>query len=135
MKKVITSFLLAGIILLLFSFGILYLSVLFFPKLSEEYYSPIFATGKGRNSLYFIHPFIVAIAIKYFWQRFKSLFKGNFIMRGIEVGFIYGLIAVVPTMWIIFSAMKISAGMAISWVVYGFLQAMITGIVYAKTNP
>lgn len=135
MRKAVLSILIAGIVLLAFSYGILYLSVLLFPKLSEEYYSPIFATGKARNSLYFVHPFIMAVALKYFWRRFKTLFKGSFIRRGIEVGFIYGLIATIPSMWLILSAMKVSVGMAISWVVYGFLQAMITGIVYAKRSP
>jgi len=135
MKKVVISFIVAGLILLAFSYGILYLSVLLFPGLSQEYYSPVFATGKTRNALYFAHPFILAIAIKYFWQRFKSMLKGHFIVRGLEVGFIYALIATLPSMWIIFSSMKVSPAMAISWLVYGTLQAMITGIVYAKLNP
>ncbi len=135
MRKTILSFLIAGTVLLALSYGILYLSVLLFPKLSEEYYSPIFATGKSRTILYFIHPFVLAIALKYFWLRFKSLFKGSFIWRGIEVGFIYGLIATIPSMWMILSVMKVSVTMTITWVVWGFIQAMIVGIVYAKMNP
>lgn len=135
MKKIILSYLLAGIVLLVLSFGILELSVYLFPRLSDEYYSPMFASGGGRRVLFFIHPFILAIALKYFWQRFKGGFRGNFFERGLELGIVYALIATLPAMWIMFSAMKISFEMVISWFIYGFIQASVAGIIYAKTNP
>jgi hypothetical protein len=80
-------------------------------------------------------PFIVALAIKYFWQRFRHMFKGKPLLRGMEVGLIYGCIAVLTAMWITFSGLSVSITIVATWIIYGTLQGMIAGMIYAKINP
>lgn len=57
------------------------------------------------------------------------------LVRGIEFGMVYAFIALLPVMWISFSALDITVAMVISWFVYGLAQATIAGIVFAKINP
>jgi len=135
MKKVVTAYITAVVALLAFSYLALILSIRFLPGIAEQYFDPVFSSSEKRTILYFIHPFIVALALKYFWQRFRHMFKGGWMMRGIEVGLIYGLIAVLPAMWITFSGVSISISVVATWILYGTVQGMIAGMIYAKVNP
>lgn len=135
MKKIILPGLAAGVVLLVLSYGILYVSINFFPNLVEEYYNPIFWPGSDRALLFFAHPFILSLALSWFWERFKSSFEGVMLVRGVELGIVYGLVATLPSMWITFSAISVSITMVLSWFFYGILQATIAGIIFARLNP
>lgn len=135
MKKILFSGLIAGCILFVLSYVGLYLAVKFFPSLFTEYNNPLFNSDGSRDLLFYLHAFIFSFALSWFWDRFKGLFKGVFILRGIEFGFVYSVIALVPVMWISFSALDITVIMVLSWFVYGLLQAVVAGIVFAKVNP
>ena len=135
MKRVLLAYFTAVAVLLAFSYAALYISISFFPKIAEQYFDPVFSSSEKRTWLYFIHPFIVALALKYFWQRFRHMFKGNAVIRGIEVGLVYGLIAILPAMWITFSGVSISISVVATWILYGVMQCCIAGIIYAKINP
>jgi hypothetical protein len=135
MKKILFSGLIAGCILFVLSYGGLYLAVKFFPSLFTEYNNPLFNSDGSRDLLFYLHAFIFSFALSWFWDRFKSMFKGMSILRGIEFGFVYAIIALVPSMWISFSALDITVSMVLSWFMYGLLQAVIAGIVFAKVNP
>jgi hypothetical protein len=52
-----------------------------------------------------------------------------------EMGMVYGLIATLPAMWITYSSMAVSMGLAITWLIYGVIQAMVVGIIFAKISP
>lgn len=125
----------AGGVLLVFSYLALYLIVTFAPAVAEEYYNPIFDMGGDKTILYFLHPFILSFALAWFWRRFKSLFHGSFWVRGIEMGLVYAVVAVLPSMWITFSALAISLPIVLSWVAYGLFQAVVVGVIYAKISP
>jgi len=135
MKRVFTSYFTAATVLLAFSYAALYISIYFFPKIAEQYFDPAFSSSDKRTWLYFMHPFIVALALKYFWQRFRHMFKGHSVWRGLEVGLVYGLIAILPAMWITFSGISISITVVVTWIIYGTIQACIAGLIYAKMNP
>ena len=135
MKKIVTSGLIAGIILFIVSYGGLFLAIRFFPQLFVEYNNPLFNSDGSRDVLFYLHAFIISFALSWFWQRFKSLFKGSFWVRGLEFGLVYSLVALLPVMWITFSSLDISPIMVLSWFVYGFFQAVIAGIVFARINP
>ncbi|HMR42613.1 MAG TPA: hypothetical protein PKC40_02205 [Saprospiraceae bacterium] len=135
MKKILTLGLPVGLVLLLLSLLMLYVTVLIFPGIAEEYYNPMFRRSGGRSSLFFIHPFILSFALAWFWERFKGLFSGPFWLRGLEMGLVYGLVATIPSMWITFSAIDISLTMIASWLFYGLSQAMVAGILFARFNP
>jgi len=135
MKRVALNGLLVGIILFIISYGGLFLSIRFFPELFLDYNNPLFNSDGSRDVLFYLHAFIISMALSWFWDRFKGLFMGNFILRGVEFGFVYGLVALLPVMWITFSAMDITVIMVASWFIYGLLQATVAGIVLAKINP
>lgn len=135
MKKILISGLITGCILFVFSYGGLFLAVRFFPSLFVEYNSPLFNSEGSRDVLFYLHPFIISFALSWFWDRFKGLFKGVFILRGLEFGLVYSIIALLPVMWISFSALDITVPMVVSWFAYGLVQAIVAGIVFAKVNP
>jgi hypothetical protein len=135
MKIFLLKGFLAGAVLLAFSYASLSLVVALFPSLAEKYYDPIFSFEGEKAVLYFIHPFILSFALAWFWRRFKSLFHGPFWWRGIEMGLVYGLIATLPAMWITYSSLAISLDMILSWLIYGVVQAMVVGVIFAKIAP
>jgi len=135
MKRVLTSGLIAGCILFAVSYGALFLAVKFFPWLFVEYNSPLFNSTGGRDILFYLHPFIISLALSWFWERFKGLFKGAIILRGLEFGLVYSIIALLPVMWISFSALDITISMVLSWFFYGLCQALIAGAIFARLNP
>jgi len=135
MKKILISGLIAGAILFVLSYGGLFLAVRFLPSLFVEYNNPLFNSAGSRDILFYMHAFIISFALSWFWDRFKGLFKGQFILRGLEFGLVYSIIALLPVMWISFSALDITVSMVVSWFVYGLVQAIIAGIVFARINP
>lgn len=135
MKKIFFPGLITGFILFIVSYGGLWLTVKVFPALFVEYNNPLFNSDGNRDDLFYLHAFIFSFALAWFWDRFKSLFHGPLILRGLEFGLVYALVALVPVMWISFSALDVNIGMVLSWLAYGFIQAAIAGIVLAKLNP
>ena len=135
MKKILTTGLIAGCILFILSYGGLYLGIRCFPALFVDYNNPLFNSDGSRDVLFYMHAFIISFALSWFWDRFKTLFKGTLIMRGLAFGFVYSIIALLPVMWISFSSLDITVMMVISWFLYGLAQAIIAGLVFAKVNP
>ena len=135
MKKVIIPGLITGVVLFIVSYGGLYLSVQFFPSLFTDYNNPLFNSDGERDILFYSHAFIISMALSWFWAKFKGIFHGPLIMKALHFGFVYALIALLPVMWITFSAMDITIPMVSSWLLYGFIQAVIAGMILAKLNP
>lgn len=135
MKRFLIKGIVAGAVLLAISYAALYLMVMLFPGLAEQYYNPVFSLDGENAWLFFAHPFILSFALAWFWRRFKSLFHGPAWWRGFEMGLVYGLIATLPSMWMLYSAMSISFGMVMSWFLYGVFQAVVVGIIFAKLSP
>ena len=134
MKKILFSGFIAGAILFVLSYGGLFLAVKFFPALFVEYNNPLFNSDGSRDILFYLHAFIISFALAWFWDRFKGLFHGSFLIRGFEFGFVYAMVAMLPVMTITFSALDITFVMVMSWFLYGFLQAIVAGLVFAKIN-
>ena len=135
MKKDFFPVLLAGMAVLVVSLILLYGSIFLFPKVMEEYYNDVFRSSSFETDwLFYIHPFILSISLKWFWERYKQLFKGSVILRALEVGLVYGIVAMVPVLWLTFSALNISVVMVLTWLVYGIIQATVAGIVFAKLS-
>ena len=135
MKKIILSGLLTGVVLLILSIVSLYVTIWAFPTLAAQYYDPAFDTQAGRYMIYYAHPFVIALALSWFWNRFKGVLTGGFLTRGIEFGLVYALIAIFPVMWLIYSAMSVSLAMVATWWVFGLLQGIVAGLVFEKLNP
>jgi hypothetical protein len=136
MKKIITASLTAGVVLLLVSLALLYFLVAVFPNIAEEYFSPVFRwSNAGTDWMFYAHPFVLSFALKWFWERYKGQFTGGTIWRALEVALAYGIVALLPVLWLTFSAIDISWQMVVTWLLYGILQAFIAGIIFAKINP
>jgi hypothetical protein len=135
MKKIIVVGLLAGVVLLILSILGLYITIWFFPGLAAQYYDPAFDSGPGKYLLYYVHPFVIALALSWFWSRFKTLLTGSFLTRGIEFGLIYTLIAILPALWLTYSAMSVSLAIVSTWLLFGLFQGLIAGLVFEKLNP
>jgi hypothetical protein len=135
MKKIISSGLIAGVILLVLSILGLYLTIWFFPTLAAQYYDPAFNDQSGRYMIYYAHPFVIGLALAWFWDRFKSVLKGSNLTRGIEFGLIYALVAIFPVMWLTYSALSVSLAMVGTWLVFGLLQGIVSGLIFEKLNP
>lgn len=135
MKKTIISGLVAGVIILIFSVLGLYLTIWLFPNIALQYYDPAFNEQKSRYMIYLIHPFIISFALAWLWNRCKNILTGSFLTRGIEFGLIYMIIATIPNMWLIYSAISVSLPMIITWLIFGLIQGIIAGLVFEKMNP
>jgi hypothetical protein len=135
MKRTIFSGLLAGVVLLILSIVSLYVTIWFFPSVAAQYYDPAFDTQAGRYMIYYAHPFVIALALAWFWNRFKGVLTGSFLTKGIEFGFVYALIAIFPVMWLIYSAMNVSLALVATWWMFGLLQGLVAGLVFEKLNP
>ncbi len=135
MKRIISSGLIAGVVLLILSVLALYATIWFFPTLASQYYDPAFDNQSGRYLIYYAHPFVIALALAWFWDRFKGTLKGSYLTRGIEFGLIYALVAIFPVMWLTYSALAVSLAMVGTWLVFGLLQGVIAGLLFEKFNP
>lgn len=98
MKKALIASLIAGVVLLILSLRLSYLAINTMPKLMEEYFSPVFRSSGNIDWMFYVHPFILSIALKWFWERYKDEFKGPLLLRAIEVALVYGIVAMVPVL-------------------------------------
>ena len=135
MNKVFVAWLIAGIIMLILGVGMLYGGIYLFPKIADEYFSPVFRKAGETDWTFYVHPFILAFALKWFWERYKGILKGGIILRAVEVALVYGIVALLPVLWLTFSAIDVSFKMIVTWFVYGLVQALAAGLVFAKLNP
>jgi hypothetical protein len=134
-SKVIIAWLMAGVVMLLLGLGMVFICIHFFPKIADEYFSPVFRKAGETDWTFYLHPFILSFGLKWFWERYKGIFRGGALLRAAEVALVYGVVALLPILWLTFSAIDVSVKMTLTWFVYGILQAFAAGIVFAKLNP
>lgn len=134
MNKIIKSGVATALILILFAYASIKLLPLILPALAEEYYNPVFINDANRNFFYFVHPVVLAFALAWFWNRFKDVFNGNWLIQGLEMGFIYLIVAILPSMIIIYSAIDVTFVTVLTWLLYGFVQGTIAGVVFARMH-
>jgi hypothetical protein len=134
--KNILAVLVASLSVLGASLILLYGSIFLFPNVMAEYFNDVFrASSFETDWLFYAHPFVLSAALKWPWERYKELFAGSIFMRALEVGIVYAVVAMVPVLWLTFSAINVSFVMVLTWLVYGTIQATVAGLVYAKLSP
>lgn len=124
MKKIITSGLLLGFLLLVISMLSGQLSYFIFPALKSEYENTtLFRPWTDpAMQLFFLHPFILGIILTWLWSKVKNSF-GN----GLKFALVYWLITL-PGMFISYSSFKISLAMIFSWTLTIFFQSLLAGL-------
>ncbi|MBC7554140.1 MAG: hypothetical protein H7257_09180 [Taibaiella sp.] len=135
MKKIIVSGLVAGFVLVFLLVVGLYVTIWFFPGIAMQYFDPAFDSEAGRMRFYYLHPFVLSLALSWFWARFKSALGGSFLTRAIEFALIYLMVAIFPMMWLIYSAMNVPFLLVAMWFIFAFVQALIAALVFEKMNP
>jgi hypothetical protein len=126
---------LAGIAVLFTSLALLYSAIEFFPYIMEDYYNDVFRASSFKTDwLFYAHPFVLCAALRWFWERFRMVFRGIGIVRAIELGLVYGAVSILPVLWLTFSAINVSLVMVITWLVYGIIQATVAGWVFLKLD-
>ncbi len=137
MKKILISGFVAGIILSILSYGGLFLAAnsKLFNSFFVGYLSNVFISDQSRDFFFYTHSMVISFALAWFWQRFKKLLKGHFILRGLEFGLIYTLVGLLPILWMTYSQIDVAEMMVVSWLGFGFLQSSAAGIIFAKMNP
>lgn len=135
MKKHIVAAIVASIALVIFSYVGLLILINVFPNLANEYFDETFRPGSNNAVLYYLHPIILSFMLAWFWDRFKGEFRGSAIVRGVEMGIVYGLIAIVPSMLLNYSAFNVSFTLILTWLAYGVTQGIIAGIIFGLIDP
>ncbi len=136
-KKILLSGFFAGIVLSILSYGGLFIAVQipFFSPFFVEYLSSVFISDQSRDLLFYSHAMVISFALSFFWEKFKSSFKGSIILRGFEFGLVYTITGLFPILWLTYSQIEVSATMVFSWLIFGLFQASVAGIIFAKMNP
>jgi len=129
--KTTFTILLAGATVLIVSVGVLYGLISFFPQVIEEYYSPVFRSNSFETDwLFYLHPFVLSVALFWFWNQSTELSTGIGIVKALKISLTYGLVAMTPVLLLTFSAIDISVFMVITWLVYGILQALLACLIF-----
>ena len=133
MKKVILSGLLAGLVLFLASFVVSGVFKIIFPAISSEYQNlNLFrAYSDPVMLLFFLHPFLVAFLLAWFWQKTKNIFGEN-IMGGVKFGLAYWAVATIPGMFATYTSIPYSLEIVLMWLVGGLVEAILEGIIFSK---
>jgi len=134
MNKILSAGAIAAAVLLALAFLSIKVLPIVMPAVAEEYYKPVFVNDETRNLFYFVHPVILAFALSWFWNRFKGVLNGNWLLQALEMGFIYLIVATLPAMIIIYSAIDVSLLTIGTWLLYGFVQGAVAGVVFARMH-
>jgi hypothetical protein len=134
-KEIAKNTLVAGLAIFIFSYGGLFVAVRLFPTFFIDYINPVFNSDGSRDLYFYIHPFILALSLSVFWNRFRRMFGGNKIKIGVEFGIVYAFVALIPILWITYAAMDVEFQMVATWLIYGLFQSSIAGIFFAWFSP
>lgn len=137
MSKFILRGILAGIIMLILSTLYSFAVEAIFPFIGTEYGNTNIyrAFSDPLMNLFWLYPFVLGIALSWFWDRIKSLLKvANPYIKGLNFGLEYWVVATVPGMLITFASFKVSLFMILIWSISGLIQAIAAGMIFAKTK-
>ncbi len=130
-RQIFINTVFAGIAIFVLSYGGLYISLHLFPNFFIDYINPVFNSDGSRDLYFFLHPFVLALSLAVFWNRFRKMFDGNRLKIGLEFGIVYSFVALVPILWITYAAMDVNVQMVMTWLMYGIFQSTIAGVVFA----
>lgn len=120
----------AGVAIFMVSYGGLFVAIRLYPQFFVDYINPMFNSDGSRDVYFYAHPFVLSFSLSVFWNRFSKLFNGGILAVGIEFGILYTFVALVPVMWITYSAMDVNMSMILSWLLYGLVQTITAGMVF-----
>lgn len=124
----------AGFANLMVGLGFNFFLGVIMPSLSQEYQNTsIFRPWTDPLMIiYFAYPFILGVTLFYLWEKVSKQFSGDPVNKAFQFAKLYFVIATIPGMFISYTSFQISLIMILSWTVVGFLQAYVSGFVFAK---
>jgi len=136
-RKIVFPGLLSGLAILLITLGHIAIVKYAFPSVAQEYLNIAFfrSTDSPLMVLFYARPFILGIILAWIWNNTKSLFQTTSWHRGLNFSLYYWIAATIPAMTLNYSIMQFSLTMIITWIITGFLNALVAGQIFAKTNP
>lgn len=136
MKKIVLPGIIAGAVMLMVSFLLGYVTNPLFGVSNEYENNALFRPWSDPlMSLYFLHPFVLGLALSYFWHKFSPLIKGNNIFeRGFKFGMYIVVLLTIPGMLISYSTFPVSFLMILSWSITALFEIIAAGIILAKIN-
>ena len=137
MKKFIVPGLVAGVVMLIVGMLVGQLLHMIFPQLIAEYQNPnLFRPWDDPlMSIYFAHPFIVALALAWVWGKVKGLISGSLGSKATHFALGYWVVATIPGMVISYASFPLSLLIICTWTISSLVQAICAGLVFAKMNP
>lgn len=132
MKKKLLLGLISGVVLLLLSVLGLFCILWLFPNMAMEYFGPAFIDQKQRNLLYYVQPFVMGPCLLWLWFKLGDKMKGSTLVKSLKFGLFYMIVASLPYMLLIYSAMDVSSLVILSWLLFGFTEAFVSAVVFSK---
>jgi uncharacterized protein with PQ loop repeat len=137
MKKIVTTGLVAGLVMLVVGIAVGLLTTLALPSLSKEYENAnLFRSWSDPIMyLYFLYPFLLGIGLSWVWDKTKGVIgEGTLWMRGSRFGRAVWIVSSIPGILMSYSTFPISLAIALTWLLSSLIQLVCIGFVYAKMN-
>lgn len=135
MKHILFLGVLVGIGMLATSFVASFALNILFPSTVQEYQNPALFRpwSDPLMLLYFVHPFMLGIALAFVYERVKTVLPGKTpLLRGMKFGFIVWLVATLPGMLISYSSFSLSFAMVLTWTLSALFQLIVAGVVLTR---
>lgn len=137
MKKIVSSSLVAGIVMVITSMVVGQVFNSLFPTIMKEYNNPaLFRPWSDPiMSLFFLYPFILAIVLSIVWKKTNKLFSGKTpAEKAIKFGVTYWALTNITGMLISYSTFPVSLLMIISWSISSLITVIAgaSAIVWMK---
>ena len=84
--------------------------------------------------LFFLHPFVLGLAMAYAYQHIVGSLKGNEVSKGTSFGALMWLVVSVPSAFLVWSSMNYPIGFTVSSIIGGLLYMLAAGILIAKMS-
>jgi len=135
MKKILLPGIVIGIVTFIIGMLLTFLFGAIIPGLTDEYSSSCFrAIDDPLMMLFYLYPLILGIALAWFWDKAKSLYKGSSSQRALKLAWTYFIIATIPGMYISYTSFEVSFMMVLTWLIGGFINAFVAGLILTKMN-
>jgi len=135
MKKIVSSGLVAGLVMLIAGMIVSFVLEKLFPSLAGQYVNAnLFRPwSEPLMQLYWLVPFLNGLVLAYVWHKTKSLFPADRRQAAWWLGLVYACFAL-PGLVMSYSTFPVSLLMVSSWLVSSFVQAMLGAMVLTKMN-
>lgn len=136
MKKILTSGLLGGVLMLTIGMTVGQLFQALVPSLKTEYENTdLFRPWSDPLMLlFFLQPFLLALGLAWVWDKVRFLLKAESdFKKGLTFSLLFWGIATLPGMLISYASFPLSALMIVSWTTGALIQLLCLGFLFSKT--